>query len=39
MSEPPALPATTHPAATYARASLAPATLRAYQAGWQVFAG
>ena len=35
---PPALPATTRPAAAYARASLAPATLRAYQAGWQAFA-
>jgi integrase len=34
---PPALPATTRPAAAYARASLAPATLRAYQAGWQAF--
>ena len=33
---PPALPAT-RPAASYARASLAPATLRAYQAGWQAF--
>src|SRR6476620_3957437 len=33
---PPALPAT-RPAAAYARASLAPATLRAYQAGWQAF--
>ena len=33
----PALPATTRPAAAYARASLAPATLRAYQAGWQAF--
>lgn len=42
MSEPlvplsPALPAT-RPATTYARASLAPATLRAYQAGWLAFA-
>jgi hypothetical protein len=35
---PPALPATTRPAVDYARASLAPATLRAYQAGWQAFA-
>src|SRR4051812_9582028 len=33
---PPALPAT-RPAAAYARASLAPATLRAYQAGGQAF--
>jgi hypothetical protein len=33
---PPALPAT-RPAAVYASASLAPATLRAYQAGWQAF--
>ena len=35
---PPALPAATRPAAAYARASLAPATLRAYQAGWLAFA-
>ena len=34
---PPALPAT-RPAAAFARASLAPATLRAYQAGWLAFA-
>src|SRR5829696_7978557 len=34
---PPALPATTRPATAYARASLAPTTLRAYQAGWQAF--
>ena len=33
----PALPAATRPAAAYARASLTPATLRAYQAGWQAF--
>jgi site-specific recombinase XerD len=35
----PASPAlsVTRPAASYARASLAPATLRAYQAGWQAF--
>ena len=36
MPLPPALLAT-RPAAAYARASLAPATLRAYQAGWQAF--
>ena len=37
VSLPPALPATARPAAAYARASLAPATLRAYRAGWQAF--
>jgi integrase len=35
---PPALPSITRPAVDYARAPLAPATLRAYQAGWQAFA-
>jgi hypothetical protein len=37
MSDLPVLPAATCPAAAYARSSLAPATLRAYQAGWQAF--
>jgi hypothetical protein len=41
MSDPAVLPAppvpASRPAEAYARASLAPATLRAYQAGWQAF--